>query len=278
MKKRLKKWLLPLFTLLLVAVGAAMPFIASYMQDAQQADPDIRPFDSFSLTLQQQGADLGRILGTIAGKEYFINETPKADNTALTQGLALAAVEELLSGLVEFGLLEKEALAEFSDPRVRPQMVIPVVYTDIETEGYPAAVLPAPEDTAYTFPNEYQLEGDPIATWTITWNRPDNCYVWVDDASGKAIYIEIPGLSGLGKPDGSGAFGERLYAAAENWRAFLEDYYGVEVQITVEEWYDDAVKFVLSFPLGTGEDQEIFQLDLYLYFTYGFSVLSPYVS
>ena len=100
--KRLKKWLLPLFTLLLVAVGAAMPFIASYMQDAQQADPDIRPFDSFSLTLQQQGADLGRILRTIASSEYYINETPTLENAALTQGLALAAVEDLMTELVKF--------------------------------------------------------------------------------------------------------------------------------------------------------------------------------
>lgn len=275
MKKRLKKWMLPLFTLMLVAVGAAMPFIAAYMQDAQQADPDIRPFDSFSLTLQQRGAGLGRLLRAIANREYYINETPALEDTALTQGLALAAVEDLMDELVKYGLLRKEALAQFSDPKVHPQLVIPVVYADTNIDTA-AAVLPGPDYDP--FPGDYTEEAG-IPTWTVTWDQPDDCHVWLDDASGKAIYIEIPSLSDMGKPDGSGAFGEKTYALAENWRAFLSDYYGTEAQITDEEWYDDdAVSFALSFPLGVGEDKEIFQLDLYLYFKYHFSVLSPYVS
>ena len=275
MKKRLKKWMLPLFTLILVATGAAMPFIASYMQDAQQADPDIRPFDSFSLTLQQQGAGLGRLLGAIANGSYYINEASRSEDAALTQGLALAAVEDLLTELVEYGLLEKEALAEFSNPKVHPQTVIPVVYPDNEN-GNAAAVGPA--DTAYTFPDEYRPEGNAIPTWTITWDQPDDCYVWLDDASGKAVMIEIPSITGLGTY-GSSVFGQKVYALAENWRIFLSDYYSTDVQIVDAEWYDDAVtRFILSFPLGTGEDQEIFTLDLYFYFSYGFSILTPYVS
>ena len=273
--KRLKKWLLLLFTLLLVAVGAAMPFAVSYMQDARQAEAEERPFDSFSLTLQQQGADLSRILRTIASGEYYINEVAKAEDVVLTQGLALAAVEDLMTELVRFGLLDKEALTEFSESRVYPQTVIPVVFTDAEN-GNAAAL--GSEDTAYTFPNEYQLEGDAIPTWTITWSQPIDCHVWLDDASSKAIYIQIPSLTGLGVPDGSGAFGERVYALAENWRAFLSDYYGTDVQIADAEWYDETAKFFLSFPLGAGEDQEMFQLKLYLYLAHGYAVLSPYVS
>ena len=273
--KQLKKWMLPLFTLLLVAVGAAMPFIVSYMQDAQQAEADIRPFDSFSLTLQQQGDDLSRILGAIAGGSYYINEASKAEDVMLSDGLALAATEDLLTELVKYGLLNKETLARFYSPKVQAQMVIPVVYTDAETEGYPSAVLPGPDGDSS---NAYVLEENAISTWTITWDQPDDCYVWLDDASGKAIMIEIPGPSGLGIFDGSSAFGERVYALVEKWRTFLSDYYSTEVQVTDEEWYDDAVKFALSFPLGTGEDQEIFSLNLYFYFSYYFSILSPYVS
>lgn len=166
MKKRLKKWLLPLFTLLLVAVGAAMPFIASYMQDARQADPDVRPFDSFSLTLQQQGTDLARLLGSIADGAYYIHEASKAEDVMLSEGLALAASEDLLSELVEYGLLSKEALARFSGPKVQAQQVIPVVYANTETDQ-PAAVLPGPDNDP--FPGDYTEEAA-IPTWTITWN------------------------------------------------------------------------------------------------------------
>lgn len=273
--KRLKKWLLPLFTLLLVAAGAAMPFAVSYMQDARQAEAEERPFDSFSLTLQQQGAGLARLLKTVASGEYYVDEAVKTEDVTLSEGLALAAAEELMNELFKFGLLEKEALAEFFGPSIYPKMVIPERYPGAESEKYNYAVS---SGQVTDLSNLYDSEGDAIPTWAITWDRPYNCYVWLDDASGKAIYIEVSGLPDLGMPDGSAAFGEGVYALAEKWRVFLSDYYTVDVQTSDEEWYDDAAKFVLSFPLGTGEDQEVFHLDLYLYFTDHVSVLSPYVS
>lgn len=271
--RRFKRYLLVLVTLLLVAAGALMPFAVSHVQDARQVEAEVRPFGSFQLTLKEE-ADLSRLLGAIAGKAYYINETPDAEDTALTQGLALAAAEDLLTQLLKYGLLKKGTLAQFSDPRVRPQIVIPVVYTDTETDRA-AAVLPGPDYDP--FPGNY-IEEDGIPTWTIVWDQPNDSYIWLDDASGKAIYIQIPSLSDLGKYDGSAAFDEKVYALTENWREFLSDYYSTEVQIAGEEWYDDAVRFSLSFPLGAGEGQEIFHLDLFLYFTYHFSTLSPYVS
>ncbi|MBD5162362.1 MAG: hypothetical protein HDT14_10205 [Oscillibacter sp.] len=271
--RRFKRYLLVLVTLLLVATGAAMPFAVSHVQDARQVAAEVRPFDSFQLTLKEE-ADLSRLLGAIASGAYYINETPDAEDTALTQGLALAAVEDLLTHLVKYDLLMKETLAQFSDPRVRAQTVVPVAYTDTETEGA-AAALPGPEYDA--FPGDY-TEEDGIPTWTVTWNQPSDSYIWLDDATGKAIYIQIPSLSGLGKFDGSNAYYEEAYAVAEKWRAFLSDYYSTEVQVANERWYDDAVRFGLSFPLGVGEDQEIFHLELFLYFSYRFSTLSPYVS
>lgn len=267
--KRLKRYLLVLATLLLVAAGATMPFAVSHMQDARQVEAEVRPFDSFQLTLKEK-ADLGRTLRTIANGAYYINEASKAEDTALTEGLALAAAEDLLTELVKYGLLKKGTLAQFSGPRVQAQMVIPVVNPDMADGN---AAVAGPEDTI----DESRLEGDGIPTWTITWNQPDDCWIWLDDASGKAIMIEIPSLSDLGKPDGSNAYYEKAYAVAENWRMFLSDYYGTEVRIANEEWYDDAAKFNLSFPLGAGGDQENFQLDLFLYFSYHFSTLSPYV-
>lgn len=275
MRKRLKKWFLLLFTLLLVAAGAAMPFITSYMQDTRQAEADVRPFDSFSLTLQQQGVDLGRVLKAIASEAYYIHEVSKAEDVTLSEGLALTAAEDLLEELVEYGLLNKETLARFYNPSVQAQQVIPVVYTNEENIDWPAAVLPGPDYDA--FPGEYTEEAA-IPTWTFTWDQPDDCWIWLDDASGKAFMITIPGLTGLGIFDETSKFRERVYAQVDKWRLFLSDYYSTEVQVAEEEWYNSTVKFVLSFPLGVGEDQEIFHLDLYFYFTDHFTVLSPYVS
>lgn len=245
--KRCRSALLVLVTLTLAAAGTAMPFAAAYMQDARQTDPEIRSFDSFSLTLRQE-VDLGRTLKLIAGSNYYIAEAEQAEDAGMTQTEVLAAGEELLEELSRFGLLDQY-------PAYLPKV-------------WPQTLCAYDEDVS-------------IPTWTIEWNMPDehgNCYVWLDDAAGKAFLITVP------SPHYTNNYiyndrGELIYAAAENWRAFLEDYYGTEVSIGNEVWFDSSARFALIFSLGTAEDEEqsFFQLDLYIYFADGFTTLSPYV-
>ena len=80
-----------------------------------------------------------------------------------------------------------------------------------------------------------------------------------------------------GKSSLSNAGSEHIYAYAENWRAFLEEYYGTEVHIGNEMWFDYTMRVALVFSLGTGEDAAEYQLDLYNYFLDGFTTLNPYV-
>lgn len=247
--KRWRSALLVLVTLTLAAAGAAMPFAAAYMQDERQTDPEIRSFDSFSLTLRQE-ADLGRTLKLIAGSEYYIEEIAESEADArMTQVEALSAAEELIKELSQYGLLNG---AVSSLPTIWPQ-------------------------TLHAFD-----ESVSIPTWAMQWNLPDKgdtLYVWMDDATGKAFLISVPSERYTNKYVYN-ISSEAIYASAENWRSFLEEYYGTEVSIADEEWFDASARFPLTFSLGAaeGEGQDLFQLDLYIYFADGFTTLNPYVS
>lgn len=243
--RRLKNALLVLLTLLLVAVGAVMPAAVSYIQDS--CGPileESRSFDSFSLTLREE-ADLGRTLKLIAGSDYYVEDAQASEDSRLSEGDALDAAREVLTGLARYGLLERLP-EELSTPDVWPQTLIPM-------DGTAA-----------------------IPMWSVSWHDGPE-YIWLDDAAGKAVMISI-GSVRYAKDYISNANSEPFYALGENWRTFLEDYYGTEVRITGEEWSDYAVKFALTFALGGDGEQAGFQLDLYIHYADGFTTLSPYVS
>lgn len=265
--KRLKNWLLPLFTLLLVAVGAAMPYAVAYMQDTRQTDPEIRPFDSFSLTLQQK-SDLGHIFRTITTGAYYMNEAAKAENAVLTEGLALEAAENILIELVNYEIIEKELVSEFLDPSVTAQTIIPVPVED-ESRGiaYDDTPIPLPDGSANASASDAAGLLDPdsaIPTWNIYWTNPCYAYIWLDDASSKMLQFQINDYQPTGMD---------VYSMAEKWLRFLNDHYGVTANFSDEEWYSDAADYTLSFPLD--DDEEPFYLHLYLNED-GYMSLSPY--
>ncbi len=243
--RRLKNALLVAATLLLVAAGAAMPGATSYFLDAYGSRLEERvSFDSFFLTLRQE-TDLGNTLKLIAGWDYYVAEATLSEESSLNEWDALDAAREVLAVLSKYGLLESipEVL---TTPEIWPQTIIS-------------------SDEAISIP-----------MWSVSWpNSP--AHIWLDDDAGKAIMISIP-CPQYAEDHISSANVEPLYAQAENWRAFLEDYYGTDVQITGEEWFDTSVKFALTFPLGGDGEKSYFQLDLYLHFLDGFATLSPYIS
>lgn len=242
--RRIKNALLVLFTLLLVAVGAVMPFAASYLQDARQTGSETRSFDSFSLTLREE-TDLGRTLKLVSGSDYYIAEDEEAADARMTKVDVLAAAEELIKMLIQYGLVE---YTTSSLPRIWPQTL-------------------CANDGSVSIP-----------TWALQWDMSDSLYVLMDDASGKAFLISLPCMGYSEKYLAKNGT-EPIYAQAENWLAFLADYYGTEVQLADEEWFDASVRFALTFPLGSADgEKEEFQMDLYIYFGDSFVMLTPYVS
>ena len=245
-----KRCLTVLATLLLVAAGAAMPFAASYMQDARQAGSEVWSFDPFRLTLKQE-EDVSRVLEMITGMDYYIAETQHLTDARLSEGEALSAAEEILTVLIKQRLLEDpKTWTDFPGPGVWPQ-------------------------TMMAWDNSIA-----VPTWVVSWQSDTQyIHIWLDDVSGKAFMISVPSPPKPNPLPKSAV--ENVYIEMEAWRVFLENHYGVEVQVSYEEWYDTAVKFNFSFLLGgeqTDLERRFYSLDLYMYFDAGFTTLSPYVS
>lgn len=241
--RRLKNALLVLLTLLLVAAGAVMPQAVSYIQDSYGPSlEESRSFDSFSLTLREE-ADLGRTLRLIAGSDYYIAEGEETADARMTRADVLTAAEELMKMLIQYGLVEHTTS---SLPRIWPQTL-------------------CANDGSVSIP-----------TWSLQWDMPTNLYVLMDDASGKAFLISLPCMGYSEKYLAKNGW-EPIYAQAENWRTFLAEYYGTDVRLADEEWFDISARFALVFPLGTAEDEAEYRMDLDYYFADGFAALNPYV-
>ena len=196
------------------------------------------------LNIRGEGVYLDGTLGRAGHSEQIVRRLTSGRLICVDRDrAALDAAREVLAALSQYGLLDSipEAL---TTPEVWPQTII----SSDETISIPM--------------------------WNISW--PDSpAYIWLDDGAGKAVMISIPCMGYSEKYLAKNGT-EPLYVQAENWRAFLEEYYGTNVQITGEEWFDTAARFALTFPLGGDGEKSYFQLDLYL--LDGFATLSPYIS
>ena len=194
---------------------------------------------------------MSRVLEMITGMDYYIAETQHLTDARLSEGEALSAAEEILTVLIKQRLLEDpKTWTDFPGPGVWPQ-------------------------TMMAWDNSIA-----VPTWVVSWQSDSQyIHIWLDDASGKAFMISVPSPPKPNPLPKSAV--ENVYIEMEAWRVFLENHYGVEVQVSYEEWYDTAVKFNFSFLLGgeqTDLERRFYSLDLYMYFDAGFTTLSPYVS
>lgn len=237
--RRLRRWRLPVLTLLLMAAGAAMPWAVFRAQDVYGENrQEERRLDSFSLTLREETDILSRTLRIIQDGNYSMSDW--APSAKLTEEEALGAVQEVMELMADFGLVEPwvpENMANF-------QASLGAV-ASIEDEGTSA--------TMWMVYSENPLDGY-------------NYFFWLDDASGKVLLVSVP-IAHM-EPM------EDLYILMERWRQFIEVYYGVEISKIGEEWYDVCVEFYLPFQLT--EAEEPLQMKLSLYYADNFSTLTPF--
>ena len=236
-----KNILLVLVTLALAATGAAMPLVASRLQDARQAGTETRSFDSFVLTLEKKG-ELSRILRFLSeNQDYdFVDDTP--ENARMSETEAGDAAREAVILLAQYKLISPDVMDAALDP------------------------VAAGIDRPFAFMARMVSPADPQAPsfviWSVFWEMLD-IRIDLDDASGKAFQISIPNEAWpfIGeKYDGNtasvGRSIEEMYAQAENWGRFLEEYYEVKLMDYVEDESFDpsAPMFLLYIDLEDGKD------------------------
>lgn len=246
--RRMRGALLVLLTAVLVAGGATLPYIASLVQDRYlESEVDVWTFDPVGLRLGDEPA-VWPALCLMAGECEWLGWNSE---TNLSEEEARAAAREAAA------LLEKSGLAEPG--------VAGVGLDEIWTE------------TSLLVSGG--VRGLSAVLWSCSWNVVDNlgnflfCTLLIDDSTGKLVQAVVSGP----------AFEETesIYAQMENWRTFLEDYYGLEVEVLGERAFEQAVydkgegagqalgqgavperRFILGFDLGEELGRQKVLLDL----------------
>jgi hypothetical protein len=189
--KRWKKYILPFFTLLLVlffvVLGAALPYLASQVQDAQISKFQKKmELSGINLTLRQEG-DVGEVLRLIS-REHA--ESVWEGKTVLAKEDVYRAALDVMETLDHYGLLPEGEL-EYA----------------AQTDGFAEPQLLVGED------------GSSALIWACTWDFNFGTYITVDDATGKAVRIMVKNVPTDGDVMEDTAFW------VDKWTVFLQDYY-----------------------------------------------------
>lgn len=188
--KYLKRYFLLLPTLVFIVLGAAMPDLVSWMQDAQlNAYHEKTELSAVNLTLRQEG-DVGPVL-QLMSKQH--TESSWAGKTVLTEAEAQQAALTVMNTMDQYGLLPKGDLERFqkADGNAQPQLLV-------------------------------GEDGSSALIWACTWDCDIGTFITLDDATGKAVRILINNDM---ESDGTT---ENIYSQLEKWNVFLQDYYDIE--------------------------------------------------
>lgn len=183
--------MLPLLTLALIAMGAAMPFFASWMQDGRIGGFQEKfLLNTVSLTLRQNGeASLVlRLVSNAYAAMPWDGRTSMTEQEACQAAMGAAAEMDLRGLLPEGDLDYLKRMGMWAEPTLL-----------LGEDGTSALV------------------------WECYWagGEVSACYMMLDDVTGKAVHflISTPMFSGT----------EDIPALYEGWIGFLADYYDIEI-------------------------------------------------
>ena len=211
--RTIKRYILPLFTFVLITVGAAMPLAVSQMQDSRISS--LREeflLNTVNLTLQQD-VGVSPVLRLIAGE---CNSILWEEETKLTEQDAIEAAKAVLTEMEAMDLLSVGDLALIRDAEGRAEPILLI-----------------------------GGDGSSALVWNCYWSgdRRDLYLCLIDDATGKAVELVVSSPT----PRDT----EAAHALFANWNAFLQDYYGMEIISVKEDSQElDSEGVVFQFSLG----------------------------
>ena len=194
--RTIKRYILPLFTLVLITVGAAMPLAVSQMQDSRiNSLREEFLLNTVNLTLQQD-VGVSPVLRLIAGE---CNSILWEEETKLTEQDAIEAAKAVLTEMEAMDLLSVGDLALIRDAEGRAEPILL-----IGGDGSSALVW---NWYSYSENVPYQM--------------------WIDDTTGKAVQFLVSSPT----PRDTDA----AHALVANWNIFFQGYYGIEIVSVKEE-------------------------------------------
>ena len=220
--KLLKKWALPLCALLLAAAGAALPYAAAAVQDAQVSHMrENRLLEEVNLTLQRGGETLD-MLRLAAGPNLGM---PWDGETRLTAEEAANAARTFAEKAAAAGMIPgwPEAIE-------RGQMRQQIYDEDVQLYGGIAV-----EPYLLVSQEESSLSG---VFWSCWGDGLPSGNITIDDSTGMMVQMILSTGVALAK--------------ARDWADFLSGYYGTSLTIEDQQEYSSDVyaEYSLSFPYG----------------------------
>ena len=226
--RTIKRYLLPLLTVLLIIVGAAMPLTVSKMQDSRINNlREEFPLSTVNLRLQQ---DIGvsPALRLISGE---CNSILWEEETQLTKQEAIDAAMTAVKKMEDLGLLfiGNQETVKSAEGRVEPILLI-------------------------------GEDGSSALVWNYYWSSEIPCLMWIDDAAGKAVQFLVSSPSPRDTDD--------AHALFANWTVFFQEYYGVEIVSVKEEsrsMDSGGVLYQFIFEVDLQDGLDVCELELELY-------------
>lgn len=250
--KRVKNILLVLGTLIMVAAGALMPEIVSYLQDAYGLNrQESRSFDSFSLTLRQD-SEAARLLRRLAVGNYWVEEGIDWANEPVqpvhTPKQAEDAAVEALELMVKCGVMDSGVLEEMGTPDV----TVSAAKADSNLSALADKEASAQAALGIVPETETETEIELLSIMWSFWWPDSNTYsyytpmVQIDDATEKLLMAVVP------MPNDGWVID--LDNQEKCWTAFLEEHYGFDV-ISVEKQFhpDGAALYIFDLDPEDGE-------------------------
>lgn len=240
---KIRSALLALLTALLVIGGAVLPWAVSLGQDRYlESQEEVWVFDPVGLRLGDEPA-VWPVLRLVAGDYEWLNWDGEMN---LAEGDALGAALRSAAEMEEAGLLPPGASRAGTEDIWMERSLL--VSGDVQSLS--------------------------AVVWNISWsyeygeNEAGFCNLLLDDSTGKMVQF-IGSILPFGEI-------EQVYACMENWRVFLSDYYGLEVEVLGEREFEvDAYganasilgpaperRFILGFDLGEELGRQKMLLDL----------------
>ncbi len=248
MKQNWKRCLPLLSTLLPVALGAAMPWLASAFQDARMGNSqESLELNMVSLTLLQDN----RLEQTLRIASSGPVTIPWEGGTALTEDEALQAAEEAWDMMYSFNMVSKweRSMLSKGERTAEPRLMV-------------------------------AGDGSSALVWDCRWADEDwnwSAAMAVDDVSGKAVQIDVGSpvemnnmvISSAGTDGKHVVYRENYYVQVDMWVQFLEYYYNANLMTVTElgDISEGEMQFLLSLKfLYNEENVQTLSLPLELYY------------
>lgn len=229
----IKKYILLPVTLIFIVTGAAMPYLISGIQDSKIIGYQKEVQLNHSSLAGRSDDDVEPALRLIS-KEH--NEDHWDGKTTLTKSDVNDSLKNVIEKLHRYNLLQTESYGAAEDMEWDLE---PCILMDINSD-------------------------ETVLAWVCAWYF-DGTVITIDDATGKAIRIITDNVSVYENSGENDAFYK-----LDQWIAFLQDYYDVEILSSEEtEVYDDGTSG--QFDLRFSEKDGLAYYDLCLRLTSDFT-------